>query len=1038
MPLRNRIIGVFLAALLSASMLPLSRVGSSAVFSGALQFDSNGKFTVMQIADIQDNADVDNRVIALLTNAIARYSPDLCVFTGDNIKGNILTTAFKSSVDEFLAPLINTNTKFAVTFGNHDAEGIAPSKTIQYDYYMSKGGSCAVDHDVDSLDGVGSGVIPIYPYGQTSGTPAFQIYPMDSGDSASSGYDCCYTSQIDYYIQRSIQYPNVPSLWFMHIPVPDIYWETMTQVPSGTANAHTGNGSPFSSYSWILNPSRIDWTKSGGTTVSQIYKEPPCPPDQSTYESSAHRSSSAYGSKTLYEAWVSYGNLLGAYFGHDHKNSFVTTTDDGIDLGYGKAPTLYSYNDGNPGVRIFELDINGTYTSQSVTEADLANPPGDYTAVNNAIANARVMVNTTPYYRANNVNDPNYYKPSSTTPGDGLYQAEFYTDNAAALSSAINAVVYGLYSNQQSTINGYAAAINTAWQALNLKTADYTAVNQKIASCTDGTNILAPPFYSATHQGQWLPRAYYTDTTLASWDNALNSVTPNRKLPDQPAVNAYIPALNTAYEALRLKSNISYTVRYKYGSVTLADEKTVGNQTVGSVVTESFLPVQGYTYVPDAGDVNGTKSLTLALTNNVLTFNYTPSSGISYKVEHYLQNVALSGYDLAETQNKTGDTGSTVTAEQKIYTGFSFNSVIPGTAVSGTVTADGSLVLKLYYARNIYSYAFNSNGGTGGTSGSLPYGADLSAPVVERPGYHFIGWSPSVPATMPAGHLTFTAQWSPVQYTITFDANGGEGGAVTRMAYATPLSAPPVSREGYTYAGWLPMVPSLSPAADTTYTAQWTPNNYIITFDANGGSGGGTFLLTYDTALTAPAVAREGYVFTGWTPALPDTVPAVNTVYTAVWEKTGVSLENAEGSPAVIHHESKVICGLVPGMSAAEFESTYVNITGDGRLEYSPADSFGTGTVVSLIDNVTGETVETFTIVIYGDVNGDGAINVLDADVAAAVQNWTMEWDPVSQACFYQAGDVDGDGIISGIDADIMNGYANWIVDIDQVTGLSF
>lgn len=1038
MSLRNRIISVFLAVLLSTSMLPLTRVGSAAVFSGALQFDSNGKFTVMQIADIQDNGDVDNRVIALLTNAIARYSPDLCVFTGDNTTGSILTTTFKNSVNEFLAPLLNTNTKFAVTFGNHDAEGIAPSKTTQYDYFMSRGGSCAVDHDVDALDGVGSGVIPIYPYGQTSGTPAFQIYPMDSGDSASSGYDCCYTSQIDYYIQRSIQYPNVPSLWFMHIPVPDIYWETMTQVPSGTANSHTGNGSPFSSYSWILNPSKIDWSKSGGTTAAQIYKEPPCPPNQSTYEQAQHRSSASYGSKTLYEAWSAYGNLLGAYFGHDHKNSFVTTTDEGIDLGYGKAPTLNSYNDGNPGVRIFELDINGTYTSQSVTEADLNNPAGDYTAVNNAIANARVMAGSTPYYRASDVNDPGYYKASGATVGDGFYPTEYYTDNAAALAAAINAVVYGLYSNQQSTINGYAAAINAAWQALNLKPADYTAVNQKIDSCTDGTNILAPPFYSATHQGLWLPRAYYTDTTLSSWDNTVNSVIPNRKLPDQPAVNAYVPALNVAYDALRLKSDISYTVRYKHGSVTLADEKTVGNQTAGSVVTESFLPVQGYTYVPDAGDVNGTKSLTLALTGNIMTFNYIPSSGISYKVEHYLQNIALSGYDLIETQNKTGDTGSTVTAEQKSYTGFSFNSGIPGTAVSGTVAADGSLVLKLYYARNIYSYTFHSNGGTGGTSGSLPYGAGLSAPVVERLGYHFVGWSPSVPATMPAGHLIFTAQWSPVQYTITFDANGGEGGTVTRMAYGTPLTAPAVYREGYTYSGWLPMVPSLSPAADATYTAQWTPNNYIITFDANGGTGGGVFLLTYDTVLTAPAVEREGYVFAGWTPALPSTVPSMNTVYTAVWEKAGVSLEIAENSATVINRESHLIYGLAPGMSVSEFENAFVRISGDGRLEYSPTGSFGTGTEVSLIDNVTGETVESYTIVIYGDVNGDGAINALDADVVAAVQNWAVEWDPVSQACFYQAGDVNGDGVISGVDADIINGYANWIVDINQVTGLPF
>ena len=164
----------------------------------------------------------------------------------------------------------------------------------------------------------------------------------------------------------------------------------------------------------------------------------------------------------------------------------------------------------------------------------------------------------------------------------------------------------------------------------------------------------------------------------------------------------------------------------------------------------------------------------------------------------------------------------------------------------------------------------------------------------------------------------------------------------------------------------------------------------------------------------------------------------MNTVYTAVWEKAGVSLEIAENSATVINRESHLIYGLAPGMSVSEFENAFVRISGDGRLEYSPTGSFGTGTEVSLIDNVTGETVESYTIVIYGDVNGDGAINALDADVVAAVQNWAVEWDPVSQACFYQAGDVNGDGVISGVDADIINGYANWIVDINQVTGLPF
>jgi hypothetical protein len=42
--------------------------------------------------------------------------------------------------------LLNNNIKFAVTFGNHDDESTAPSKTTQYNYYKSRGGNLFVDH----------------------------------------------------------------------------------------------------------------------------------------------------------------------------------------------------------------------------------------------------------------------------------------------------------------------------------------------------------------------------------------------------------------------------------------------------------------------------------------------------------------------------------------------------------------------------------------------------------------------------------------------------------------------------------------------------------------------------------------------------------------------------------------------------------------------------------------------------------------------------------------------------------------------------
>ncbi|MCQ2346992.1 MAG: hypothetical protein MJZ92_03585, partial [Paludibacteraceae bacterium] len=44
-------------------------------------------------------------------------------------------------------------------------------------------------------------------------------------------------------------------------------------------------------------------------------------------------------------------------------------------------------------------------------------------------------------------------------------------------------------------------------------------------------------------------------------------------------------------------------------------------------------------------------------------------------------------------------------------------------------------------------------------AGQVAYGTALVAPTVEKAGYNFTGWSPSVAATMPDNDVTYTAQW---------------------------------------------------------------------------------------------------------------------------------------------------------------------------------------------------------------------------------------------------------------------------------------
>ncbi len=178
---------------------------------------------------------------------------------------------------------------------------------------------------------------------------------------------------------------------------------------------------------------------------------------------------------------------------------------------------------------------------------------------------------------------------------------------------------------------------------------------------------------------------------------------------------------------------------------------------------------------------------------------------------------------------------------------------------------------------------FDANGGEGSISNVLDRGTAIVAPTATRTGYTFKGWLPNVDYMVPASNVTYTAQWTPNKYHVTFDANGGTGGWSREMDCDAPINGPTVRKTGYAFNGWLPDVDYAVPASNVTYTAQWVPNQYTVTFNANDGEGDMTVKQDYGTAIVAPTVIRTGYTFKGWLPSVAATVPASNVTYKAQW-----------------------------------------------------------------------------------------------------------------------------------------------------------
>ena len=167
------------------------------------------------------------------------------------------------------------------------------------------------------------------------------------------------------------------------------------------------------------------------------------------------------------------------------------------------------------------------------------------------------------------------------------------------------------------------------------------------------------------------------------------------------------------------------------------------------------------------------------------------------------------------------------------------------------------------------------------------YGTPVTVPDdPTREGYTFIGWDIPFPAKMPAKITTITAQWTINQYTITFDTAGGSEIDSIEQDYDTAITAPDApTKEGYTFIGWDTTVPKKMPAKDMTVKARWQINRYKITFDTDGGSEIDPIEQDYDTEITAPDnPTKEGYAFIDWDTTVPAKMPARDMTIKALWK----------------------------------------------------------------------------------------------------------------------------------------------------------
>lgn len=321
--------------------------------SPELKFGADGKFKILHLTDIHEvdpeMDDDENPVIPIdksrealnvIEQSLERTNPDLVVFGGDNISGYWQEFTYdyvKKTIDKITEPIRKRNIPFAIVFGNHDSEIEHFFREYQMMLYLR------YDNFIGCLNAEemhGCGNCNVLIKSSKSDKPAFNIWLMDSNDyvrdenGGTHGYDELHKDQLDWYERTAEKLKEenggapLPSILFQHIPVSQEYDAIEEVDESQPYDYKTKEGKCYRFKKEYY--------------ISGNLGELPCPPKSRTREQ--------------FDLWKKHGDVIAAFFGHDHVNDFVLEID-GIKLVQTFSTGFHTYGDKRGG-RLIVLDEN--------------------------------------------------------------------------------------------------------------------------------------------------------------------------------------------------------------------------------------------------------------------------------------------------------------------------------------------------------------------------------------------------------------------------------------------------------------------------------------------------------------------------------------------------------------------------------------------------------------------------------------------------------------------------------------------------------
>ena len=452
---------------------------------------------------------------------------------------------------------------------------------------------------------------------------------------------------------------------------------------------------------------------------------------------------------------------------------------------------------------------------------------------------------------------------------------------------------------------------------------DYTFAGWNTAADGSGTSYTDAVSYSFTSSvtlyAKWAINSY-TITFSVDGGSSVTAITQNYgtsvSAPSAPTKTGYTfdgwysnAGLTSAYTFTTMPaSDIMLYAKWTINSYAVTFDNNTGtgsmsiqnsNYNVAANLTSNTFTKTGYTFAGWNSAANGSG------TDYVNAASYSFTSSTTMYAQWTINSYAVTfdnntGTGSMSIQNSNYNVVANLTNNTFTKTGYTFagwNTSADGLGTSYTDAVSysfaSSVTLYAKWTINTYAVTFDNNTGSGtmsDQSANYNISTALTTNTFTKTGYTFSGWNSAANGSGTSyvdganydftANMTLYAQWTIVQHTVSFNANTGSGSMSSQTENynrLTSLKMNAFTKTGYTFSGWNTAAngsgtsyvngASYNFTADMTLYAQWTSNIYVVTFDANTGSGSmsdQSANYNISTALTSNAFTKTGYTFAGW------------------------------------------------------------------------------------------------------------------------------------------------------------------------------